>query len=117
MQAEQIVPFNLKIAVIMYLSEEGFDSAFSSQRALSRNRIIHSLGQMTFVAQSSLYTGGTWDGSIRNLKARWSSVFCFRDGSEAVERLLQMGAQSVSAEQLQDINGLTKNEISFFDRS
>lgn len=100
---------------VLYLSEEGFDNAFSSQRALSRNRIIHSLGQMTFVAQSSLYTGGTWDGSIRNLKACWSSVFCFRDGSEAAAELEQMGAQLISTEQLRDLT-LLKDTESLFDR-
>lgn len=101
---------------VLYLSEEDFDAAFSAQRALSRNRVIHALADKTFVAQCSLEIGGTWDGTVKNLSHGWSSVFCFRDGSEAVERLLQMGAQSVSAEQLQDINGLMKNEISFFDR-
>ena len=100
---------------VLYLSEESFDSGFSSQRALSRNRIIHSLGQMTFVAQSSLYAGGTWDGTARNLKARWSSVFCFRDGSEAAAELERMGAQLISIEQLHDLT-LLKDTESLFDR-
>lgn len=100
---------------VLYLSEEGFDSAFSSQRALSRNRIIHSLGQMTFVAQSSLYTGGTWDGSARNLKNQWSSLFCFRDGSEASAELERMGARLISTEQLSDLT-LLKDTETFFDR-
>ncbi len=100
---------------VLYLSEEGYDSAFSSQRALSRNRIIHSIGSMVFVAQSSLYTGGTWDGTARNLKARWSSVFCFRDGSQAAAELEQMGAQLISIEQLGDFT-LLENTQSLFDR-
>ena len=100
---------------VLYLSEESFDSGFSSQRALSRNRIIHSLGQMTFVAQSSLYAGGTWEGTARNLKARWSSVFCFRDGSEAAAELERMGAQLISIEQLHDLT-LLKDTESLFDR-
>ena len=39
---------------VLYLSEDGFDMVFSPYRALQRNRIIHSLGSCTFVAQSGL---------------------------------------------------------------
>ena len=60
---------------VLYLSEEGYDMAFSAQRALSRNRVIHALGIKTFVAQSRLI-GGTWDGTTNNLKNGFSSVFC-----------------------------------------
>jgi len=88
---------------VLYLSEDGFNNPFSSQRALSRNRIIHSLGEMTFVAQSSLYSGGTWSGTVRNLKAQWSNVFCYRDGSEAALELERMGAQLIAIEQLSDL--------------
>ena len=35
----------------LYLSEDGFGEHFSAQRALSRNRIIHALGDGTLVAQ------------------------------------------------------------------
>ena len=101
---------------VLYLSEEDFDGGFSAQRALNRNRVIHALTDKTFVAQSSLETGGTWDGTVKNLNHGWSSVFCYQDGSESAGRLLQMGAQGITAEQLQDINGLTKQEISLFDR-
>lgn len=92
---------------VLYLSEDGFDCAFSSQRALSRNRIIHSLGQMTFVAQSSLYIGGTWSGTVKNLRAHWSRVFCFDDGSQAVQELAMMGAQLIGADDLQDLHTLS----------
>ena len=39
---------------VLYLSEDGFDLPFLSARALSRNRLIHSLTEKTFVAQCSL---------------------------------------------------------------
>ena len=100
---------------VLYLSEDGFNNAFSSQRALSRNRIIHSLGEMTLVAQSSLYSGGTWGGTVRNLKAQWTNVFCYRDGSEAALELERMGAQLISIEQLSDL-ALLKNTEGLFDR-
>lgn len=97
---------------VLYLSEDGYNHAFSSQRALSRNRIIHSLGQITFVAQASLGIGGTWDGTIQNLKAGWNTVFCFSDGSEAVKQLVQMGAHGITIEQLNDWTPLLKNQES-----
>ena len=50
---------------VLYLSEDGYDEAFSAQRALSRNRCIHGLGLMTFVAQVGLGKGGTWDGTMK----------------------------------------------------
>ena len=66
---------------MLYISEEGYDEPFSTLRALSRNRVIHTLGRMVFVAQSSLEKGGTWDGTAKNLHFGWSPVACFRDGS------------------------------------
>lgn len=96
---------------VLYLSEDGFDCVFSSQRALSRNRVIHSLGTMTFVAQASFAVGGTWDGTAKNLQGRWSPVFCFDDGSQAAQELEMMGAQLVKTEQLTDFAKL-REEIS-----
>lgn len=98
---------------ILYLSEEDYDSPFTSQRALSRNRCIHALGQMVFVAQSDLHKGGTWDGTARNLHFGWSPVICFRDGSEASKELEQLGAYLIGIEDLEDFGGLPKSECSF----
>ena len=99
---------------ILYLSEDGFDEAFSSQRALSRNRCIHALGLKTFVAQSALKTGGTWDGTAKNLRFHWSSVYCFDDGSNAANLLCQMGAIPIVPQALESFYDLPK-EISFLD--
>lgn len=101
---------------VLYLSEEDFDAAFSAQRALSRNRVIHGLGQKTFVAQCSLGTGGTWDGTVKNLRFGWSSVFCFADGSEAVQQLYHMGAGVVDRADLQDIAALQSENLNIFDQ-
>lgn len=87
---------------MLYLSEDGFDEEFSAQRALSRNRCIHALGRMVFIAQSDLQKGGTWSGTVKNLRFGWSSVACFRDGSEAAAQLEQMGAYQIGLEDLQD---------------
>jgi len=96
---------------VLYLSEDGFDLPFSPQRALSRNRIIHSLGQKTFVAQCSNGSGGTWDGTTKNLYNGWSPVFCFDDGSPAFRELTQMGATPVTCDQLKNLSDLQSNII------
>lgn len=101
---------------ILYVSEDGFGGEFSSQRALSRNRVIHALGLKTFVAQSSLKTGGTWDGTVKNLRSGWSAVYAYNDGSEAMKLLEQMGANLIGIDDLVSFYDLPKNEESLFDR-
>ena len=102
---------------VLYLSEEGFDSPFTAARALSRNRVIHALGEKTFVAQCSPGMGGTWSGTTRNLKEGWSPVFCFRDGSEAAVELEQMGAISVELADLADVANLQKSTFDLFGKT
>ena len=101
---------------VLYLSEEDFEAEFSAQRALSRNRCIHALGRMVFVAQSGLQSGGTWDGTVKNLRFGWSSVAFFRDGSEASAQLEQMGAYLIGLEDLKDFGTLPESEESLFTR-
>lgn len=93
---------------MLYLSEDDFEADFSAQRALSRNRVIHALGIVTFVAQASLHTGGTWDGTVKNLQNRWSDVYGFHDGSDAMNELSQMGMELIGPEQLRDFYELPK---------
>lgn len=101
---------------VLYLSEEDFDAEFSSLRALSRNRCIHAMGEKVLVAQSSYQHGGTWDGTVKNLRFRWSNVFCFADGSPAARMLCQMGANPVRVEDLSSLSSLEGSEINFFGR-
>lgn len=101
---------------VLYLSEDGFEEPFSAMRALSRNRCIHAMVWRTFVAQTSNGMGGTWDGTVKNLRAGWSGVYCFNDGSEGMERLAAMGAMPVGLEDLQDFSALPEKEKSLFDR-
>jgi predicted Rossmann fold nucleotide-binding protein DprA/Smf involved in DNA uptake len=89
---------------ILYLSEDGFAEPFSAQRALSRNRCIHAMGRMVFVAQSDFKKGGTWQGSTANLRHNWSPVLCFRDGSEASLALEQAGAYLIGKDELSDFD-------------
>ena len=99
---------------LLYLSEDGFDEPFTKARALSRNRCIHALGRMVFVAQSDLHRGGTWDGTVKNLRFGWSPVACFRDGSPAAAELEQMGAYLIGTEEVKDLAGLGELEIKMF---
>lgn len=90
---------------MLYLCEDSFDLSFSPIRALSRNRLIHAMGRITLVAQSNLKTGGTWDGSVKNLRFGWSPLYCFNDGRESTALLTQMGAETV---EFQDLNALPR---------
>ncbi len=99
---------------VLYLSEEGFDLPFTPQRALSRNRIIHCLAEKTFVAQCGYQTGGTWSGTVKNLRFSWSPVYVYADGSPAQQLLLDMGAQEAHTEQLTDLGALPSSFGGFF---
>ena len=99
---------------MLYVSEDGFEEPFSAARALSRNRVIHAMGQKTFVAQCTYGAGGTWDGTVKNLRYGWSDVYCFDDGSEGIRALVQMGAHPVRIEDLADISALCRAQQSLF---
>ena len=101
---------------VLYLSEEDYDQPFSAHRALRRNRVIHALGEVTLVAQSDLGIGGTWSGTTANLKAGWSPVYCFDDGSDAARELEQMGAILITADGLQDLHILRTIAQNLFDQ-
>lgn len=100
---------------VLYLSEDAFDGKFSARRALSRNRVIHCLGIKTFVAQSNVEKGGTWDGTTKNLQKNWSPVFCFHDESRAVVELEQMGAKGIAVADLSDFSALQSSQVLFWE--
>ena len=99
---------------VLYLSEDGFDQDFSAQRAISRNRVIHALAERTFVAQCGYQKGGTWDGTVKNLRFGWSSVYCYDDGSPAAKLLQQMGADLIDIAALSCIADLENQDIRLF---
>ncbi len=100
---------------VLYISEDGYDLPFSAQRALSRNRLIHAMGEKTFVAQCGYQTGGTWNGTVRNLRFGWSPVYVYADGSPAQILLQDMGAEAVTLSELSDFSLLQKAEVSFLE--
>ncbi len=96
---------------LLYISEDGFDLPFTPQRALSRNRLIHAMGMVTLVAQCGYQTGGTWSGTVKNLRFGWSPVFVYADGSPAQRLLGDMGAQALEMQQLEDLLSLRDNNL------
>lgn len=96
---------------ICYVSEDGFDLPFSTPRAMRRNRFIHAMGEKTLVAQTSLETGGTWAGSLDNLRHGYSPVFVFDDGSKAAHALSDLGAMLTS--ELCTLDELQAAQLSF----
>lgn len=92
---------------ILYLCQDSFDLPFTARRALSRNHLIHALGQVTLVAQSSQGRGGTWAGVQANLQHHWSPVYCYQDGSPAAQALFSQGAIPIDRETLSHISRLS----------
>ena len=102
-------------AEILWLSEDGFDLGFSAIRALSRNRVIHSLPEVTLVAQCTLEKGGTWDGTLKNLHHGYSPVLCCNDGSAGITELIRRGVVPIGPEELEDLRALPKKQQNLFN--
>ena len=98
---------------VLYLSLDGFDAPFSTQRALRRNHVIHTLASLTVAAQCSLGKGGTWDGILANLKKGWGPVCIFEDGSEAAAELQNRGVHGIDLADLRNLAVLSRNQTSF----
>ena len=96
---------------ILYLCLWGWHLPMVGYRALERNRIIHCLGEKTLVAQSHR-SGGTWRGSLENLRRGWSPLFVHRDGSPGTSELIAMGAAGLSLEELRSLRALQPLQLS-----
>ena len=99
---------------MLYCSEAGLDAPFSAQRALSRNRLIHALGEKVIAVQPGNRTGGTWAGSAENLKKGWSPVFVAADGRLGTQALAELGAVPITRAELQNLENLRSDEIRLF---
>lgn len=100
---------------VLYLSLDDFDAAFSTQRALHRNHVIHTMGLLTIACQCNLGKGGTWDGMLANLRHGWTPVCMFRDGSDAMADLQNRGVQPVTIQELCDLDALTGRNPNFIN--
>lgn len=99
---------------LLFCSDEGYELAFSSARALRRNLYIHALGEKTFVAQCPQCRGGTWAGTRENLRRGLSEVYALRDGSEGIAALGMLGAVLLHAPPA-EIDGLSPLQLSIFN--
>lgn len=90
---------------LLLVSEFGYDQGFSTQRALSRNRLIHAMGEKTLVAQSDYGSGGTWNGTLENLRQGWSPVFMCNEEPEdgGTQGLIQRGAVPILTKELSEL--------------
>ena len=106
----------LQTGRLLLVSEYGFDQEFSAQRAYSRNRLIHAMGQKVFVAQSDYGKGGTWNGVIENLKNGWSPVYmCDLEPEDPGTRgLLERGCHAAPLAELADLRALQRGQIGLF---
>lgn len=100
---------------MLYISADDYDAPFSAQRALRRNDVIHGLGECVVIAQSGYQKGGTWNGTVKNLRAGWSPVFCYDDASLASQALQQMGAEAIAMDDLRDYSALNPPYQTFYD--
>ena len=101
---------------IVLISEYGPALEFSTPRALSRNRLIHAMGQKVLVAQSDYGSGGTWNGTLENLKAEWSPVLMFTGEPDdpGTRALVERGAVPITLSDLNDLSSLGKEQTSLF---
>ncbi len=76
-------------------SEGGYELAFTAQRALARNTLIHRMGERTVAIQPGFRRGGTWSGAAENLRRGWSRLYVYDDGSAAAALLVRMGASAL----------------------
>lgn len=95
------------------LSEDSYDLPFTVSRALSRNMLIHTLGQVILVAQCGS-RGGTWSGTIRNLRNGWRPVFFNREDAGSREELGQRGATPIGQEALCDYQKLLYRQLRLY---
>ena len=102
---------------LLLVSEHGPDLEFTTPRAMSRNRLIHAMGEKVLVAQSDYGSGGTWSGTMENIKAGWSPVFMFSGEPEdpGTRGLMERGAAPVSMDELKQLDTLGEMQISLFD--
>lgn len=97
---------------VALVSEDGYNAGFSIARAYARNRLIHAMGELVLVAQSDYGAGGTWQGTMENLKYDWSPVYVSNLEPEdpGSRGLLERGCQSVCLEELADLDSLQQTQ-------
>jgi predicted Rossmann fold nucleotide-binding protein DprA/Smf involved in DNA uptake len=74
-------------------------AGFSVGNAMARNKLIHGLAEATIVISTSYRSGGTWAGSIDNLKYGWTPLLIWNGAGapEANDALIKEGGYPFDA--------------------
>ena len=98
---------------LLLVSEYGFHQDFTPHRAHSRNRLIHAMGEKTLVAQSDYGSGGTWSGTLENLKQGWSPVFVCNEEPEdpGASGLIERGGDPILMVELPQLDYLNNAQL------
>lgn len=101
---------------LLLVSEYGYDHPFSAGRAMSRNRLIHAMGEKVFIAQSDYGTGGTWSGVMENLKAGWSPCYiCDAEPEDpGTLGLAERGCVPIGKKALEDLRSLHGAQMTLY---
>lgn len=104
---------------LLLVSEDGADYHFTASRAMRRNRLIHAMGKATFVAQSDYGSGGTWGGTVENLKHEWSPVLVsnLEPDDPGFRGLVDRGAEEFGIELLEtfSLDCIQSRQTSLFE--
>ena len=92
---------------LVLVSPSNPESGFDVARAMSRNRYIYCLSDSAVVVSSTAQKGGTWNGAIEALKAKWIPVWVKhnQDAASGNAELIHQGAACL-AEQFDSIDVL-----------
>lgn len=101
---------------LLLASEYGYDHPFSAGRAMSRNRLIHAMGEKVFIAQSDYGQGGTWSGVMENLKAGWTPCYiCDAEPEDpGTLGLTERGCVPIGVHDLQGLDVLGEKQTRLF---
>ena len=81
----------------MLVSPFNPEAGFNVGNSMTRNRYVYCLADAAVVISSDLQKGGTWNGAVEDLQARWVPLWVKRNGEEnsGNSMLVQRGANQL----------------------
>jgi len=104
---------NNLVLISPFNPEAGFDVG----NAMSRNKYIYCLADVSVVVSSTKNKGGTWSGAVENLRQKWVPLWVksSSQSSSGNAELVRMGGSWLPGERL-DIAALVKSGEQFTDQ-
>lgn len=104
---------NNLVLISPFNPEAGFDVG----NAMSRNKYIYCLADVSVVVSSTKNKGGTWSGAVENLRQKWVPLWVksSSQSSSGNAELVRMGGSWLSGERL-DLAALVKSGEQFSDQ-